>query len=91
MVNIFNFRIKFYNLNQNIPSLTGNFWNKNDIYKIQTYWNYQEFKEFINIYKTLFETLFFTGLRLGKTLILIIIVYIYQKLSLKNFIMVKEL
>ena len=75
MVNIFNFGIKFYNLKQNIPSLTGNFRNKNDIYTIQSYWNYQEFKDFITIindilYKTLFETLFFTGLRLGEALAL---------------------
>ena len=61
MVNIFNYGIKFYNIKQNIPSLTGNFINKTEIYKKPTYWDFDEFKKFINViedklYKTLFET-----------------------------------
>ena len=74
MVNIFN-GIKFYNIKQNIPSLTGNFINKTEIYKNPTYWDFDEFKKFINViedklYKTLFETLYFTGIRIGEALAL---------------------
>lgn len=67
-----NFCIKFYNLDRNVASIVGNFKN-DDVDDIGNIWSYDDFKNFIScvddiIYKTLFELLFFTGLRLGECL-----------------------
>jgi len=75
MVNILNYAIKFYGLKQNIASLTGNFKKKTEISKNVDFWTYEEYEQFIsvvddNIYKTFFETLYYTGLRQGEALAL---------------------
>lgn len=67
-----NFCVKFYNLEKNVASIVGNFKNY-DNESIGDIWSYEEFKQFIFcvddlLYKTLFELLFFTGLRLGECL-----------------------
>lgn len=75
MVNILNYGIKFYGLKENIASLTGNFKRKTELKKNVDFWTYEEYSEFIkvvdnNVYKTLFETLYYTGLRQGEALAL---------------------
>lgn len=71
MVGILNYGIKFYDLKQNIASLTGNFKRKNEIKSKAECYSYEEFSKFINVvdnnvYKAFFNTLYFTGLRLGE-------------------------
>lgn len=75
MVNILNFGIKFYGLKENIASLTGNFKRKTELKKNVDFWTYEEYLKFIsvvdnNVYKALFETLYYTGLRQGEALAL---------------------
>ena len=70
-----NYGIKFYGLKNNIASSVGNFSKRNEIPKEHTIWTHEEFKKFINavdndMYKLFFETLFYTGLRLGECLAL---------------------
>ena len=75
MVNIFNYAIKFYGLKDNIATLTGNFRKKNELPKKINFWTVEEYEKFIKIvdnlvYKVLFETLYYTGLRVGEALAL---------------------
>ena len=82
MVTIFNYAIKFYNYDNNIPSKVGNFNNCFDIPKEINIWSYDEFKKFIEtvetikitdndiIYKVLYCFMYFTGCRLGECLAL---------------------
>ena len=72
MVNILNYAIKFYNLNDNIASKIGNFSRSNYI-KTFNFWTYEEFLKFISViddikYYSLFYILFSTGLRIGECL-----------------------
>lgn len=75
MVAIFNYAIKFYDIDYNIASKVGNFNNNYDIEEKIDIWSYNEFKKFIScvdekIYKELFNFMFFTGCRLGECLAL---------------------
>lgn len=75
MVNIFNYAIRFYGLKDNIASLTGNFRKKTELPKKVDFWTIEEFSKFIKcvdnlVYKVLFETLYYTGLRQGEALAL---------------------
>lgn len=75
MVNILNYAIKFYGLKENIASLTGNFKRKNELKKNVDFWTFEEYSKFIsvvdnNVYKALFETLYYTGIRQGEALAL---------------------
>ena len=75
MVTILNYAMKFYGLKQNIASMTGNFKRKTDLKKNVDFWTYEEYQTFISVvddqvYKTFFETLYYTGLRQGECLAL---------------------
>lgn len=75
MVTILNYAIKFYDLKSNVASQVGNFSNGNIKPSRIDFWTYDEFKCFISkvdniIYKTFYETLYFTGLRQGECLAL---------------------
>ena len=74
MVDIINYAIKFYNFEKNIPSLIGNFQKYNYIPN-NNFWTYEEYKSFISCvneieYYSLFQTLYFTGMRIGEALAL---------------------
>ena len=72
---IYEYLIDFHGIEKNIPKIVGNF--KEIEYKENkiNYWQYNEFKKFINvienkIYNTLFYFLYFTGCRKGEALAL---------------------
>ena len=71
MVSILNYAVKAHGLTCNFASLVGNFSkNKRELTNIDFY-TLEEFKEFIKVvddkvYNILFNTLFFTGLRIGE-------------------------
>lgn len=76
LVTILNYAVKFYGLKDNVASKVGGFNTRkvNEQKKINFY-TLEEFKKFINviedpIYKLLFKTLYFTGLRIGECLAL---------------------
>lgn len=75
MVSILNYAVKFYKLDSNVASLIGNF-NKNKSQKVNVdFWTYEEYQKFISVidnkmYKLFFETLYFTGARLGECIAL---------------------
>lgn len=74
-VALFNYLILFHNVKENIPSKVGNFKNLFEGMTKAKYWSYAEYKKFIEVaddqlYRTLFEFLFFTGCRLGEALAL---------------------
>lgn len=74
MTNFFDFLIKYFNIEKNIPRLVGNFKLKNEIKKYNIY-SCSEFNRFIKcvdneIYKQFFNLLFFTGLRPGEAMAL---------------------
>ena len=71
---IFDFLVKYYNVDKNYVRLEGNFKN-NEINKNGNIWTIEEFNQFINsidddYYKILFKLLFFTGMRKGELLAL---------------------
>lgn len=75
MVNILNYAIRFYGLKDNIATLTGNFKRKTELKKNVNFLTIEEFQKFIDcvddfVYKTFFETLYYTGLRQGEALAL---------------------
>ena len=75
MVMILNYGIKFYGLKENVASKTGNFVKKNELTKSSDFWTYEEYSKFIDVvddivYKTLFKTLYLTGIRQGEALAL---------------------
>ena len=75
MVNIMQYACDFCRLDRNIPLLCGNFKRKNDIVKKASFWTYEEYIKFIDsvddlVYKRLFETLYYTGMRIGECLAL---------------------
>lgn len=75
MVTILNYAIKFHGLKENIASKIGNFKRKDDLIRNVDFWTIEEYKSFIQVvdeivYKTFFETLYYTGLRLGEALAL---------------------
>ena len=75
MVNALNYAVKFKYLDRNIANDSGNFKQKFELKKNVDFWSYDEFQKFINvvdniIYKTFFNSLYFTGLRQGEALAL---------------------
>lgn len=75
MVGILNYAIRFGYIEKNIASLVGGFTKKRYEKKNVDFWTLEEFKKFISVindkmYKLLFNTLYFTGLRLGECLAL---------------------
>ena len=75
VVTILNYAIKFHGLKENIASKIGNFKRKNDLVSNVNFWTIDEYQKFIYvvddiIYKTFFETLYYTGLRQGECLAL---------------------
>ena len=75
MVTILNYAIKFHGLKENIASKIGNFKRKGDLIRKVDFWTLDEYKSFIKVvddivYKTFFETLYYTGLRQGEALAL---------------------
>lgn len=74
IVSLFNYGIRFHNLKTNIPSIVGGF-KDTEIKKELLFWTYEEFKQFINVvddntYYCFFNSLYYTGMRLGETLAL---------------------
>lgn len=74
LTSIFDFLVKYYNLDKNYVRLEGNFKN-NELNKNGNIWTIEEFNQFINsiddlYYKILFKLLFFTGMRKGELLAL---------------------
>lgn len=76
LVMIFNYAIKFdyLNTNINVASKVGGF-SKRNIKRKYNVWTLEEFNSFIsiidnNLYKLLFSTLFYTGMRIGECLAL---------------------
>lgn len=70
MVNILNFAMAFYDLKENIASKVGNFSKRNYMKKVN-FWTFEEYQKFITkvddiVYYTLFDFLYYTGLRLGE-------------------------
>ena len=71
MTKYFDFLIKYYDVQKNVPRNVGNFKLKNEAKKYKIY-SYKEFRRFIkyvdnNIYKQFFNFMFFTGTRPGET------------------------
>lgn len=76
LVLILNYAMDFYDLEKNVASKVGGFnkAKKNETKNVD-FWTLEEFNKFIEvvdspIYKLLYETLFYTGLRLGECLAL---------------------
>lgn len=70
-----NYCVKNYDLKTNVASLVGNFKQIDYEEKNGNIWTIEEFNQFISIvddpiYKTLFNLLYFTGLRIGEALAL---------------------
>lgn len=69
---ILNFGAKWYDFNfNNMYKKMTNFDNPNEIPKEMEFWTYEEFKQFIGVetdikFKTLYETLYYCGLRSGE-------------------------
>ena len=75
MVTILNYAVKFHELKFNIASQVGNFSKKNIKPSRIDFWTYDEYQNFIKcvdnmVYKTFYETLYFTGRRRGEALAL---------------------
>lgn len=75
MVSLFNFCITFLDVQKNIPSCVGNFKKKYETSNEIVCWNINEYYKFISVadnqvYKTLFNFLYFTGCRIGEALAL---------------------
>lgn len=76
MVHILNFAKKYYGLEKNNAIIVGNFKDKHAIKKEMSFWTLSEFDKFISVadnklYKTVFETLFYTGMRKGELMALL--------------------
>lgn len=71
MVGILSYAVKQLGLEKNVASICGGFKRKSGEVKNVDFWTIEEYQAFITvvddeIYKVFFETLFFTGLRLGE-------------------------
>jgi len=70
---IFNFAIKFHGLTSNPARIAGNF--EKEVHKRMNFWEFEEFKQFINtvdelLYQAFFTTLYYSGARKGELLAL---------------------
>lgn len=75
MVTLLNHGVKFYGIKENIASKVGNFKNHKAIAPNVNFWTFEEYQKFIEkvdnyMYQVLFDTLYYTGLRLGECLAL---------------------
>lgn len=75
VVGILNYAVKFDYINTNVASKIGGFSKKQNEIKNVNFWTLDEYNQFISVvddtlYKLLFNTLFFTGLRIGECLAL---------------------
>lgn len=74
MTKYFDFLIKYYDVQKNIPRNVGNFKLKNEVktYKIYSYKEFRRFIKYVdnNIYKQFFNFMFFTGTRPGEAMAL---------------------
>lgn len=75
MVGILNYAVKFDYIDTNVASKIGGFSKKKNEVKNIDFWTLEEYRQFISVvdddlYKLLFNTLFFTGLRVGECLAL---------------------
>lgn len=75
MVSILNYAVKFYDLEKNVASIFGGFNKKRNERKNTDYWSLEEYEKFFSVidddlYKLLFNILYFTGLRIGECLAL---------------------
>lgn len=75
LTGILNYAVKFEYINTNVASKIGGFSKKKNEIKNVDFWTLDEYKQFISVvddtlYKLLFNTLFFTGLRIGECLAL---------------------
>lgn len=75
MTGIFNYAIKFDYIEKNVASKVGGFTKKRNERKNTNFWTIDEFNQFMSViddrmYKLLFNTLYFTGLRIGECLAL---------------------
>lgn len=75
MVNILNFAYDFYSLKENIASKVGNFSKRDYNPNVINFWTIDEFNQFIKfvddeVYYSLFNVLYYTGMRLGECLAL---------------------
>lgn len=75
MVSILNYAVKFKDLKSNVASKVGTFTKKKNEPKNVDFWVIEEFLKFTsviddNLYKILFNILYFTGLRIGECLAL---------------------
>ncbi len=71
MVSILNYAVKFYDAPYNIASKVGGFNKGKSKPKKINFWTYEEFKKFISViddelYNSFFNTLYFTGMRIGE-------------------------
>lgn len=71
MVTILNYAIKFYGLKENVASKIGNFSRGDELPKEMKIWSFEEFNKFMSViddilYKKFFETLYYTGIRVGE-------------------------
>lgn len=93
---VLNYGTKWYDLNFNsMYNKMTNFDNPNEMPKEMEFWTYEEFTRFINIetdikFKTLFETLYYCGLRSGEVrgLIWEDIDFTHKELSVKRNIVI---
>ncbi|MEX0417675.1 tyrosine-type recombinase/integrase, partial [Bacillus sp. C30] len=68
---IFNFAIKFHGITNNPARIAGNF--EKEVHKRINFWEFEEFKQFINtvdelLYRAFFTTLYYSGSRKGELL-----------------------
>ena len=75
MVSILNYAMKFYDLPKNVASLVGGFKRSKEDVKRVDFWTIEEYKKFIacvndDLDNLLFNTLYFTGMRIGECLAL---------------------
>ena len=72
---LLDYAIDFHRLEINVAKKVGNFKRNSEVKRKANCWDYEEYCKFINVvddivYKTLFETLYFTGMRIGEALAL---------------------
>jgi integrase len=71
MVTMLNYAIKFFGLKENIAHKVGNFSKGNEIKKEMQVWTFEEYNKFISViddlvYRIFYETLYYTGIRIGE-------------------------
>lgn len=91
VVGILNYAVKFGYTDKNIASMIGGFSKKRNERKNIDFWTIEEYHQFINcvddkLYNLLFNTLYFTGLRIGECLALTWFDFKYNYLDINKTI-----